>query len=253
MAIFSNLVITTQGKSALVALATGTGEKLTFTRVSASDKEYEIGQLESLAELENVCQSAEVSSVNIGENGTVVIEAAFENKALSNGYFMRTLGLCAKTGGEEFLFAVAVEQSGGCYMPPFNGKTLGGMLISLAVAVSNTESITIEAGSVAVATMLDIQRLETAISDITPKPNAFSVDVSDWSELAEPFAGCGFSAEIVAEGVTAVDFPDIYFDEASIGVAAGIIAGTDSGKVVLYAGSIPETALSGTYFIRKGV
>lgn len=174
MAIFSNLVITTQGKSALVALATGTGEKLTFTRVPASGKEYEIGNLESLTELENICQSAEVSSVNIGENGTVVIEAAFENKALSNGYFMRTLGLCAKTDGEEFLFAVAVEQSGRCYMPPFNGKTLGGMLVSLAVAVSNTENITVEAGSAAVATVNDIKRLQNALAEHNTSPEAHS-------------------------------------------------------------------------------
>lgn len=85
-----------------------------------------------------------------------------------------------------------------------------------------------------------------------PAPTAFSVLANAWTELAETVAGCGYSAEIAAEGVTAADYPDVYFDENSLEAAAGIVAGTAEGKVVLYAKTAPATALSGAYFIRKG-
>lgn len=85
-----------------------------------------------------------------------------------------------------------------------------------------------------------------------PAPTAFSVSADAWTELAETVAGCGYLAEIAAEGVTVADYPDVYFDENSIEAAAGIVAGTAAGKVVLYAKSIPATALCGAYFVRKG-
>lgn len=83
-------------------------------------------------------------------------------------------------------------------------------------------------------------------------PVAFSIEAAAWAALTVAVAGCGYSAEIAAEGVTAADYPDIYFDENSLEAAAGIVAGTAAGKVVLYAKTAPETALSGAYFIRKG-
>lgn len=88
----------------------------------------------------------------------------------------------------------------------------------------------------------------------SPAPTAFSVATSSWTTLSEQVAGRGFSAEITAESVTAADFPDVYFDSASFETAAnsGIIAGTADGKIVFYAKTVPEAALSGTYFVRKG-
>lgn len=88
----------------------------------------------------------------------------------------------------------------------------------------------------------------------SPAPTSFSVEAAAWTTLSAPFAGCGFSAEIAAESVTAADFPDVYFDSTSLEIAAnlGIIAEAADGKIVLYAKTVPAAALSGTYFVRKG-
>ncbi len=85
-------------------------------------------------------------------------------------------------------------------------------------------------------------------------PTAFSVSTSSWTTLTTSVAGRGYSADITANGVTAADFPDVYFDSSSIETAstAGVIAGATAGKIVLYAKSKPSATLSGTYFIRKG-
>ena len=89
---------------------------------------------------------------------------------------------------------------------------------------------------------------------IVPSPTAFTVETSAWAALTVAVAGRGYSAEIVAESVTAADYPDIYFDENSLDGAAnaGVIVGTADGKIVLYANEIPVATLSGAYFVRKG-
>lgn len=98
------------------------------------------------------------------------------------------------------------------------------------------------------------QKIHDSLNASAGGGSAFSVEVATWTTLAEQFAGCGYSAEVAAEGVTAADFPDVYFDSASFEAAAnsGIIAATTDGKIILYAKSVPAAALSGTYFVRKG-
>lgn len=97
-------------------------------------------------------------------------------------------------------------------------------------------------------------QLSTANAVSASIPTAFSVSTSSWTTLTTSVAGRGYSADITANGVTTADFPDVYFDDASIEAAsiAGVIAGSTSGKVVLYAKNKPSATLSGTYFIRKG-
>lgn len=104
--------------------------------------------------------------------------------------------------------------------------------------------------------LIDLALLSRYNDNINNKnaPQNFSVLTSDWRTLDISFAGCGYKAEIVASGVTAADYPDIYFDETSIAPAtsAEIIAATDTDKVILYAKNIPISTLSGAFFIRKG-
>lgn len=255
MAEYSQLIITENGRTLLAKVASGTASRAVFTRISISDKAYSLTELSGLTELSEIRQSSDVSEV-LAADGQVTVQAAFSNDTLKSGYFMRTVGLFAKASGdeEEILFATAVEQSGSCYMPPFNGKTVCGSVISLTVAASDTEKISVEAGSAAYATINDIRRLESEIESVSAKPTAFSVQSAEWSELAVAFVGCKYSAEIMDENVTAADFPDIYFDENSLEAAseAAITAASANGAVTLYAKTLPSDNISGHYFIRKG-
>lgn len=127
----------------------------------------------------------------------------------------------------------------------------------LAAAISNhnTDS-TAHAGLFAAESHTHTKSEITDFPEIPelPAPTSFSVEAAAWVTLSAPFSGCGFSTEITAESVTAADFPDVYFDSASFETAAnsGIIAEATDGKIVLYAKTVPEAALSGSYFIRKG-
>ena len=263
MAQFSELVITKSGQDLLAKILVD-GGKLEFSRVCVSDSEISEDGLEQLSELPEIRQASAALDVTKTSGSAVKVEASFSNREITSGFFMRALGLFAKDGENEVLYAAAVELSGHCYMPPYNGVTVSGALVQLVTTVGNADNISFDVDPAGTAT---ITRLNEEISKhnedenahaelfakaAAPAPTAFSVSANAWTELAETVAGCGYSAEIAAEGVTAADYPDVYFDENSIEAAAGIVAGTAAGKVVLYAKTAPETALSGAYFIRKG-
>lgn len=132
---------------------------------------------------------------------------------------------------------------------PETGKTLKSTLAENDAAITAAATAATEAQTAAQTAQSAVQSVSSAST-----PTAFSVDVASWTALASPIVGRGYSAEIAAEGVTAGDYPDIYFDIASIEAAsaASILADTADGTIVLYAKSIPKTSLSGTYFIKKG-
>ena len=278
MAQFSELIITKSGQDLLAKILVY-GGKLEFSRVCVSESAISEDNLEQLSILPEIKQESAVLDITKTSASAVKVEASFSNRELTAGYFMRAIGLYAKDGENEVLYAAAVELSGHCYMPPYNGVTVSGALIQLVTTVGNAEHISFDVDPAGTAT---ITRLAEEItkhntdenahaglfaatahthtkSEITdfpeiPAPTAFSVENSAWTALSEAVAGRGYSAEIAAVGVTAADYPDIYFNENSLDGAAnaGVIAGTADGKIVLYANEIPATALSGAYFIRKG-
>lgn len=260
MAEFSRLVITKSGQALLSEILTE-GGKLEFSRVCVSDVEIPETALEMLETLSQIRQESPVSDITKTSEQAVMVEAAFSNTDLTEGYFMRTLGLFTKHGNADVLYAAAVETSGHCYMPPYNGVTVSGAMVQLVTAVGNSEKVSFEVDPAGMATIARLNEEiakhnadENAHGNMLAKPVSFSVDVSAWTELSEPFAGCAYSAETTDENVTAADFPEIFFDEASLETAGNIavIAASGEGKVILYAKQIPEITLSGTYFIRKG-
>ncbi len=133
---------------------------------------------------------------------------------------------------------------------PETGKSLKTTLAENDAAITAASTAATEAQIAAQTAQSAVQSVSSAST-----PTAFSADTAAWTALASPVVGRGYSAEIAAEGVSAGDFPDVYFDAASVEAAstASILADTADGAIVLYAKSIPTTALSGAYFIRKGV
>ncbi len=133
---------------------------------------------------------------------------------------------------------------------PETGKSLKTTLAENAAAITAASTAATEAKTAAQTAQSAVQSVSSAST-----PTAFSVEAAAWAALASPVVGRGYSANVSAEGVTAGDFPDVYFDAASVEAAstASILADTADGAIVLYAKSIPTTALSGAYFIRKGV
>jgi len=169
----------------------------------------------------------------------------------------------AETASDEDYIPV-IDSADGGQMKKIKAKTLFGADSPVGTAVSDAKAEAAAAKAAAETAQTAAANAAAAASEAqsaaqsassASTPTLFSVEAAAWTALASPVAGCGYSANVSAEGVTAGDFPDVYFDAASIEAAstAGVLADTAEGAVVLYAKSIPTTALSGAYFIRKGV
>jgi len=166
MAEYSKLVITTKGQALQAKMIAGQGN-VEFTKVCASSTQYQITQLEALTSLSNVKQTSLVSKVTRTNDVAIKIETAFSNADLSAGYYMRTLGLYAvDPDAGEILYAVCIETSGNCYIPPYNGVTVTGAYIQMYQTVGNADSVSLQVNPGAFATIGDVQALEAEIADL---------------------------------------------------------------------------------------
>lgn len=167
MAIFSKLITTEKGLE-LIAKMLSSEDKIVFTKVSSSDTEYTLEELESLEELAGVKQTSSVSKISRTSDIAVKVETVFTNTELTEGYYMRTLALYAQDGeGGEILYAAAIETSGNCYVPAFGGITVSGAYIQLTTTVSNAENVTVEVDNSVFATIGNIADLQQQIDTVS--------------------------------------------------------------------------------------
>lgn len=166
MAQFSQLIITSKGQALIAKMIAGEGN-IEFTKISTSAAEYDLDDLEVLTSLSDVKQTSLISKVTRTNNVAIKAEAAFTNTELTVGYYMRTLGLYAVDPDDgEILYAVTIETSGNCYMPPYNGVTVSGAYVQLVTTVGNADSVSLDVDQAAVATIGDIQELQEQIENL---------------------------------------------------------------------------------------
>lgn len=165
MAEFKRVVITRNGQALMAKLMSGTGT-VEFTKIGVSSTTYTDTQLESLTSLTGVKQTAPITNIARNNNASVTVEGAISNEELTVGYYMQTIGLYAKDpDAGEILYAVTTASVAG-YMPPFNNRTPSGAQFKLTTTVGNAENVTLQIDPSAVATIGDINRLETSLTDL---------------------------------------------------------------------------------------
>ena len=165
MAEFKRVVITRNGQALMAKLMSGTGT-VEFTKIGVSSTTYTDTQLETLTSLTGVKQTAPITNISRNNNVSVTVEGAISNEELTVGYYMQTIGLYAKDPDVgEILYAVTNASVAG-YMPPFNNRTPSGAQFKLTTTVGNAENVTLQIDPSAVATIGDINRLETSLNDL---------------------------------------------------------------------------------------
>lgn len=189
MAEFSMLVTTKKGQELIAKMLSGE-QKIIFTKVSSSDAEYTVDQLEGVEEITSIKQSNSVSKVSRTNDTTVKVEAVFTNTDLTEGYYMRTIALYAKNEeSEDVLYAVAVETSGNCYVPAFSGITVSGAYIQLSTTVSNAENVTVEVDNSVFATIGNIKDIQEQIDALKEQSTDVSSDLAAHAEAININAG----------------------------------------------------------------
>ena len=166
MAEYSKLYITNNGQALMAKMIAGSGN-IDFTKICSSATQYSESQLQALTALSNIKQTTLVSKVTRTNEVAIKIEAALSNVDLKEGYYMRTLGLYAVDPDKgEILYAVCIEKSNNCYMPPYNGVTVSAAYLQLYTTVGNADSVSLAVSPGAYATVGDIQALENEIADL---------------------------------------------------------------------------------------
>ncbi len=166
MAEFSKLVITRNGQALIAKMLAGQGD-IEFSTIATSSMSYEVDQLESLENLSDIRQTNKISRITRTNDVAVKVESAFSNTELTEGYYMRTIGLYATDPKEgEILYAVTIETTGNCYMPAYNGVTVSGAYIQLVSTVGNAENVSIKIDQTAIATIGNIQDLQKQIGNV---------------------------------------------------------------------------------------
>ena len=157
MAQYSKLIITSKGHALMAKLIAGTATAQ-FTKICSSSAEHKLEELEKLTELNNIIQTIAISSAERVSDNAVKVMAVFSNEKLSDGYYMRTLGLYAIDPDEgEILYAATVEESGSCYMPVYSGVNVSSAHVNFIVAVGNADHINLEVSPAAVVTTVQCQ------------------------------------------------------------------------------------------------
>lgn len=229
MAEYSKLVITNNGQELMAKMIAGTGN-IEFTKVCASSTQYTVNQLQALTSLAGIKQTVLVSNVTRTNGVAIKVDAAFSNAELSAGYYMRTLGLYAVDPNKgEILYAVTIETSGNCYMPPYNGITVSAAYVQLYTTVGNAENVSLEVNPGAYATIGDIQELEKEIADLKGFVGLTDDDIYG---VEVDFANKKFTRLAGAVNRT----PGTGFDTIKAFGGRKRCNVTDSGVVVAYAG-----------------
>ena len=175
------LVITNKGQELISKLIAGTA-RVTFTKIAASDYDYSAAALEELESLSEIKQEALVSSVTVTDTSLVKVLARIDNSSLTEGYYVKIVGLYAKDSStsEEILYGVSLADEVADYMPVFGGKTVTGITYRLNVKVDNSDSVSLVIDPAAVPTMEQVEKLGERITitekDITTIENLLGKD-----------------------------------------------------------------------------
>lgn len=233
MAEFKKIVITKKGQALMAKMLSGTGN-VEFTKVSISDTTYTDAQLETLATMTGIKQSTLISKITRVNDVSVKLEAAITNAELKTGYYMRTVGVYANDPQDgEILYGVMIASVAG-WMPPFNGIGASSAMFNLYVTVGNSGNVSVEVDKGAVATISDVQILQTQINDLQgylgfTDPDIYGVEVDFKNRRFTRLAGA-----INKTPASAFDGVNMFGGRKRCNV-------TNTGKVVAYHGEAGYT------------
>ena len=150
MSKYNKTILTNAGLD-LAAKASSGKTKFTITRAATSTEKLadkSISELQQLTALPSLMQYGAINNVaDSAQDKSIVIgtELVFNNKDLTTGYNINTIGLFAKEDGsdKEFLYALttALEPE---TMPDFKDKVLFKFNLTMFVVVGQTDNVTVD-------------------------------------------------------------------------------------------------------------
>lgn len=170
----NDLVITNIGKTLLADLVAGS-DTATFCFIRTTDKDYSSVELETLTSLEEIKQETDITGVTKTDDYTVKVDILMDNKNLTKGYYIKTLGLYTQDSkGNTILFGVSISEEYHDYIPAFS-LTTSSVDYSFYVKVDNAEQVIITVDPSAYATASQLAYVQEKLNEHT-EYNVYSSD-----------------------------------------------------------------------------
>lgn len=191
MSKYNKTILTNAGLD-LAARASSGKAKFTITRAATSTEKLaskSISELQKLTTLPSLMQYGEISNVaDSAQDKSIVIgtELVFNNKDLTTGYNVNTIGLFAKEEGtnKEILYALTTAAEPET-MPDFKDKVLFKFNMTMFVVVGQTDNVSVNVTDNGVVTQ---QQLSDVIAKLPTKDDLAKVrkDSNDLAVLTNP-------------------------------------------------------------------
>lgn len=171
MAEFKLGVLTAQGTALLAKAQAGT-TSINFTKFQIGN-----GTWAANTAAETLMQATALKAQK-GEFG--ITKAEYVNKATTEltlvasnkdntdgGFYITEVGVFAKDGASEILYAIYIAESDKAdWFPAYNSRTPSSITYSCAISVANAENVTINANSGGIATHEELEKLETHVLNL---------------------------------------------------------------------------------------
>lgn len=179
--------------------------KLEFTSIRTGAGIYEENEgLSQLTCLKIPKQEFPISSFEAADPKTVKMSAAITNEGLQEAYYIGEIAIYAKDPDEgEIMYSLCVAYPGKAdYLPAYNGKIPVNIYLDTYQAVSDSENVTISAGTGAYALARDLTALKKEVNELQERKQAVVIGM----EIIIPTEGWkedsnGMCLEIALDGV----------------------------------------------------
>jgi hypothetical protein len=211
MADFRGTILTQRGRNLLAKAQTGT--TLTFTKIKLGDGLWPSNtDPTQLNDLVSPKLNLPIQEIRVVGDGTVRLRFVLTNTGLSQGFFMREIGIYAQDPDiGEILYAVAYAGDRADFIPA-DGITKVENVVDIYTVIANAQNVTaVISDTVVLATKQDIDTVKPEASSTAPAltyPGKIWVDSdsflkyydgSSWQDLKVSFADTvdGFHASLV--------------------------------------------------------
>jgi hypothetical protein len=200
MADFRGTILTQRGKNLLAKAQTGT--TLTFTRIAIGDGLWSSNtDPTQLNDLVSPKLNIPIQEIRVVGDGTVRLRFVLTNTGLSEGFFMREIGIYARDPNiGEILYAVAYAGDKADFIPA-DGITKVENVVDIYTVIANAQNVTaVISDTVVLATKQDIDTVKPEASSTAPSltyPGKLWIDEnellryfngSNWRDLKVSFA-----------------------------------------------------------------
>lgn len=192
MANFKTTIITKKGH-ALMAKLSANVATMKFTKVCSSDFDYSNlnnSELEQVITFKNLKQTVLPDLITVVNTTTVKVSATITNTNLSEGYYLRTIGLFALDPDDgEILYSITPTTEAD-YMAADNGITKSGISLDLLTTISNSENVSLEVDPNAMISAETFNNVVGNVSDLenggTNLVDGINKNTARLNEMANP-------------------------------------------------------------------